>query len=125
MSEDEDDDYETKHNLRWNAERREKEYLIDREGKMHKYQGDLSKAIYSFHYAIAEQVLGEDFENPEDHLYQNLGWIMVGSSVYNCAIIDKEPSQKQIDVLFDLGLYDRFCIHKGNQYPQYKDTLTF
>ena len=121
---EEEDDYEIQYNIKWNTERQKDEYLIDRKGKIHRYLGDLTKNIYSFHHAIARQVLGDDFKgDPLDHLYITLGWVMVGSSVYDCPIIDKEPSQAQIDMLFDLGLYDRLCIHKGDIYSKYKDMI--
>jgi len=50
-----------------------------------------------------------------------LGWVLVGSSVYTHPITHKKISQKQIDTLFDLGLYSRLTILDSQHYVKYED----
>lgn len=92
------------------------QYFIDTFGKCHKYKGN-DKDIVSIHYAIAKQIY-PDAKNPDDVL-MNLGWVMIGSSVYSTPIIHKKPTQDQINKLQDLGLLDRLCFLHNNSYPNY------
>lgn len=82
-------------------ERIQKEYWINIDGKIIRYKGSLRNAdnYPSLHYEIAEQ-LYPNIEDPDDYLY-NLGWISMGSACGRK--ISKEPSQAQINTLFDLG----------------------
>lgn len=101
-----------------NIERKKKEYWIDTSGNIHRFKGDLKGEYTSFHSEIARQI-HPDSTRPGDIL-MNLGWIMVGSTVYSCPIINKEPTQSQIDVLFDLDLYKYLLILDNNYYVNFK-----
>ena len=96
-------------NIKYNTIKREEKYWIDRQGKLRKYQGDLSETIISMHYEIAVQEFPKIPNVNTDHLFY-LGWIMIGSSCYSQPIIHKKPSQKQLDVLYDLNLLKRLGI---------------
>ena len=97
--------------------RKKEQYFIDRDGKCHKFKGDDSDII-SIHYEIAHS-LYPDAKNP-DNILMNLGWILVGSSVYSSPIIHKKPTQAQINKLYDLNLFDRLCFLHKNSYSNYK-----
>ena len=92
-----------KYNIEINKERRQKQYWIDRLGEIHKFEGDLSLEYTSLHNEIAAQFYPES-NRPTDIL-MDLGWVMVGSVVHPRPIIHKEPSQAQINKLFELDLY--------------------
>ena len=107
-------------NYDYNIERIETQFFIDREGVVHKYTGRKDVEIISIHYKIAEKLFPEiSFpDSPDDHV-MDLGWVMCGSSVYECSIIHKKPSTAQLDKLKELGLYKRFCFLYKNEYPNY------
>jgi len=113
---DEDDD-EKEYNLEHNGARALKEFFIDPEGTIHQYEGDLSGDIISMHSRIAEQLFPDSIDPETDMM--NDGWILVGSSVYNCPIIHKKPTKAQLKTLNDLGLYKRLCGLYKNTYPNY------
>lgn len=69
-----------RYNIKNNKERQQKEFWIDRSGKIHRFKGDLSKEYASIHSEIAAQLYPES-NRPTDIL-TNLGWVMVGSTVY-------------------------------------------
>jgi len=108
------DNEDREYNIKENSIRVEKQYYIDLKGRIHKYKGDLSEDIISIHLLIADNLF-PDVIDPDDYI-MDLGWILIGSSVYNSPIIHKKPTQKQIDTLFDLGLLKRLCIKDGNYY---------
>lgn len=103
--------------MSYKENRKKYQFYIDRKGKVHKYAGNTDDVI-SIHYQIAHKIYPKE-ERPEDRLL-NEGWVLCGSSVYNCPIIHKKPTQAQIDKLFDLELFDRLCFLHDNSYPNYK-----
>ena len=68
-----------KHNIETNKERKQKEYWIDRSGKIHKFKGDLSKEYASLHSEIATQLYPES--NRPTVILMNLDWKKVENSV--------------------------------------------
>lgn len=108
-----------KFNIKINKERKEKEYWIDTSGKIHKFKGDLTEEYPSLHSAIASQFY-PDSNKPTDIL-MNLGWVMIGSTVYSHPIIHKKPSQAQINKLYDLGLYKHLTFEHNGFYIKYDD----
>lgn len=108
-----------KYNIERNKERKQKEYWIDRSGKTHKFKGDLSEEYASFHGEIASQLYPES-NRPTDIL-MNLGWVMVGSTVYSHPIIHKAPSQAQINKLYELDLYKWLTFQHNGYYINYND----
>ena len=56
--------------------------------------------------------------HPKDFAMKQ-GWVMVGSRVYSEPIMQHEPTQAQIDTLYDLGLYRRLNILEGDFYINY------
>jgi hypothetical protein len=100
-----------------NIPRINKEYYIDRYGKVIKYKGSLSEEIVSMHYRIAEQEF-PNTPNPGDFV-RKIGHILVGS-VYQNPIIDIQPTQAQINKLFDLGLLDSLLVLNGERYVEFK-----
>jgi hypothetical protein len=97
-------------NIKRNTKRREKQYWIDRLGKIYKYNGDLGEEITSMHSEIAS-VLYPESNCPTDIL-SDLGWVTVGSVAYMSPVIHKKPSQAQINILIELGLYEYLKIIK-------------
>ena len=97
----------------------DKQFWIDPYGKTHKYVGDLSIDIISFHYEIAHNLF-PDISNPCRYL-ENLGWILIGSTVYHSPIINKRPTQSQINSLDQLGLLDKLCILDNGYYINYME----
>ena len=55
----------------------------------------------STYYAIAKTIYPNS-EYPEDILY-NLNWVVMGSTAGNSKRIKSEPSQSQINALYELG----------------------
>ena len=108
-----------KYNIETNKERKQKEYWIDRSGKIHKFKGDLSKEYASLHSEIATQLYPES-NRPTDIL-MNLGWVMVGSTVYSHPIIHKAPSQAQINKLYELDLYKWLTFQHNGYYIKYDE----
>jgi len=81
-------------------ERKRKEYLIDKLGKIHRYEnefdGDVNKCL---HYEIAHRLF-PDIEYPEDYVY-NIGWVIVGS---HSGLSSKYPlNQAQLNTLDKIG----------------------
>ena len=103
--------------LRRNKVTVDKQFWIDPYGKVHKYTGDLSVDIISFHYEIAHNLF-PDISNPCRYL-ENLGWILIGSTVYHSPIINKRPTQSQINSLDQLGLLNKLCILDNGYYINY------
>ena len=104
-------------NYEYNKERQEKQFYIDREGIVRKYEGDLNDEIISIHYRIAKSFFSQS-DNPEEVL-RKLGWILVGSTVYHAPIIHKKPSQAQINKLFELDLYNSLTFLHNGYYVNY------
>ena len=100
------------------------QYFIDTDGVIRKWKLSPTKAAdyISLHYGIAA-VLFPDIiypKDPKDHVMK-LGWVLVGSTVYGSPIIDKCPTQAQLNTLLDLDLYDRLLMQVNDHYPKYKD----
>jgi hypothetical protein len=87
--------------LEFSKERIEKEFWIDAEGQIHRWKGDIEETsdLLSLHHAIAATINHSKY--PEDVLY-DMGWIAIGSAAYGNRI-KGEPSQAQINTMFDLG----------------------
>lgn len=102
-------------NFEHNMERLDVQFWIDRQGKVHKYMGDMYDEITSFHYEIAHTLFPDiKYPNSPDDYLSKAGWVLVGSTVYNTPIIHKRPTQAQINTLDRLELYDRLCFpHDG------------
>jgi hypothetical protein len=99
--------------IRYNKERKATEFFIDRNGNVKRYKGKLSSEIISMHYRIANELFPE-LKTPDDYVME-LGWVMVGSSVYNCPVIHKKPTDKQVKTLEKLKLFDRLIFpYKGD-----------
>lgn len=98
------------------------QYFIDTKGKTHKFKGELKEASKStsLHLKIAFNLFPE-IDYPEDYLLDN-GWILVGSTVYNCPIIHKKPTEAQIISLKKHKLFSELCFlyKKTNEYPNYE-----
>jgi len=107
-----------KYKIETNKKRKEKEYWIDRSGKIHMFKGDLSQEYASFHREIATQLYPES--NKPTDILMNLGWIMVGGTVYSDPIIHKAPSQAQINKLDELDLYKHLTFLHNGYYISYK-----
>ena len=96
-------------------DRQENEFFIDTNGKIHKWKGSLKK-LYdtcSTHKLIAEKLTGMDGYDAVEYLH-NLGWIIIGSVCYGIRA-KNEPTQSQINALFDLG-YHHICIDSGERF---------
>jgi hypothetical protein len=85
------------------------EYLIDRRGRIIKYTGD-ANSTWSIHEAIALQLFPH-LKDAYSHVAK-LGWIIIGSDIYQGPVAYNEPSQSQINTLFDLGQLERLTIIK-------------
>jgi len=107
--------------IRDNKEEAKKCFFIDRNGKKHKYKGPWNEEIISMHERIARQIY-PDKEYASDYVKKELGWIMMGSTVYSVPIIYFKPSEKQIETLKKLGRFDRLCFYyeKHNTFPNYE-----
>ena len=102
-------------NFEHNMERIDVQFWIDRQGIIHKYEGDMYKEVTSFHYEIASNLF-PDIKYPDspDDFLMKLGCVLVGSTVYSTPIIHKRPTRAQIKTLDELDLYDRLCFpHDG------------
>lgn len=91
-------------NTKYNDWRIENQYWIDRRGKIHKLSSNTDLTdITSVHYEIARRIYPQ-VKYPEDVLSQ-LGWILVGSTIYHVAYIsEKHPTQAQINTCDRLEL---------------------
>ncbi len=115
------DEEEKQYNIETNTDRQANQYFIDRRGKVYKYTGDLSREIISMHNEIAEPMFPES--NHPAQILMDMGWVMVGSSVYSCPVINKTPSQSQLNKLFDINpmLFQRLCIEYHGYYMNYQE----
>lgn len=97
-------------------ERVEKEYFIDPNGKIHKWKGSLKELHEwcSTHALIAHTITGIESGAAKDYLVK-LNWLMVGSACGNFLQIENEPTQAQINTLFDLG-YHHICTNSGERF---------
>jgi len=115
--------YEIECNRALNPPRVEKEYWIDRRGRVLKYQGAIERTLISMHYEVAKEAFPE-LEYPKDHVMKK-GWVMVGSTCYGCPMVDRKPTASQLKTLTELGLLDRLHFkykhHDGDiHYVSYK-----
>lgn len=93
--------------------------FIDTFGKVYNYRGNKDlDFILSIHCEISQD-LYPDNPQPEDFLMR-LGWVKVGCSIHNAPIIDKEPTQAQINRLYVMWLYDNLLIRRYNSYLNYR-----
>ena len=106
------------YNIEVNTERQERQFFINAVGDVIRFKGDLSEEYISLHYEIAHQEYPQ-LKYPEDFVTKKLGWITVGSTVYHTPIIEKKPTQAQINTLYDLGLLEHLCINDGKYYLNY------
>ena len=74
--------------------------LLDRRGKLHYYTGEDSTPI-SKHNEIAQTILPKA-NKPLDTL-MNQGWVIIGSH-FKAPYSAKEPTQSQINTLFDCNI---------------------
>ncbi len=79
------------------AEKVETEIWIDRNGKIHKWVDGDDPDIVSLHHEIAHKMFPK-LEYPVEYLMK-LGWVRVSS--IGGFISSKEPTQSQINALFD------------------------
>ena len=101
-----------------NKERVDKEFFIDRRGKIQKYTGPLDEYdIISMHYEIAHQHY-PNVSQPKDLVTKKLGWVIIGP-IYGVAI-HKEPSQSQINTLDKLNLLDLLKKEVGGYYVRWQ-----
>lgn len=112
-------DWLTESRIKFNTKRLAEQYWIDRRGKVYKYDGDLSEEIVSFHSEIAAQIY-PDSERPDDVLLR-LGWVKVGATGYECSLIDKKPTQAQLDKLDRLGLLQSLLFLYEKRYLSYNE----
>lgn len=105
------------YNIEQNKKRKKTQYWIDRSGKIHRFKGDMKQEYVSFHNEIA-MYFYPNSNRPGDILME-LGWIMVGSTVYSSPLIHSQPSQAQINTLHDLDLYTRLLYLHNNLYVNY------
>ena len=105
-----------KYEYKLEKERVEKEYFIDTNGKIHKWKGSLKELheYCSTHWLIASKIMGNESRNVDDCLF-NLGWIKVGSACGNFLQIKNEPTQAQINTLFDLD-YHHIMTDNGERF---------
>ena len=106
------------YNIKFNSERVQTQYWIDRNGTIHRYKGLLEESITSMHYQIAHSFFPNE-TYPEDHCMKK-GWVKMGSVVYVIPIMHKEPNQRQIDTLYDLGQLDRLHIEDNGIYRKWE-----
>lgn len=101
-------------NIKINKERTKTQFFIDRNGRKKTFKGDLKREVISMHNYIAGQYF-PDHDMPQDYVLKDLGWIMVGSSVFECPVTYKKPSEKQIEILKKLKLFHRLIFpYEGN-----------
>lgn len=93
-------------NTKINESRIKNEFFIDRLGKRIGFSGDIEEEIISMHYAIAKLCFPE-LEYPGDYVLKQLGWVMVGSSVYKCPVTYKKLSEEQVAALKKLNIFHR------------------
>ena len=112
------DEEEREFYLAINLKEVDRQFWIDRKGKVYKYKGDLAEDIVSFHNEIAQQ-LYPDEKYPGDILY-DMGWIIAGSKIYPSTRIKGKPTQAQINKLHSLGIYRFLCFEYGGNYVNYE-----
>lgn len=107
--------------MNW-EDRYKKQYWIDRSGNCYFFKGSKEDAeeIVSIHYAIAADLFPEiKYPNDPEIYIEKLGWIKMGSSVYNCPVIyNKRPTLKQKNKLFKLGGRKITIFWKGEIYGE-------
>lgn len=100
-------------------DRLEKQFWISPKGDPEYLEEDIDPI--SVHFEIAKKFYPEE-RYPEDRLMAQ-GWIKVGSTSYlGASLIHSEPTQSQLDTLFDLGLWGRLQIKRGSRYTQWSET---
>lgn len=104
-----------------NTKRVKTQYFIDTYGKVQMYDGELNERITSIHYRIAVNLFPE-IKDPDDYIMK-IGWVMVGSTVYNTPICKKIPTQSQINKLDQLGLLKDLCVSYGEYYYNYLNNI--
>jgi len=112
-----------KFNLKHNAERKRNEFFIDRDGKVIRCKGSLKGDIISMHSYIARQCFPDLDSDALDYIMNKLGWVMVGSTVYNCSVVHKKCSDKQIKKLKELNLYERLIFPYKGDNPKLKNLM--
>lgn len=95
-------------NYKLNLERAEKQFIIDRKGKVIKFNGDLNSNIVSFHSEIAAQII-KNIQFPLDFLVQK-GFIIVGSLFIKLPNTEKEITNLQYQKLKQLG-FKRYLVN--------------
>jgi hypothetical protein len=99
----------------------ENQFWIDTFGHIHKFKGNPENAI-SIHYEIAQTIISDS--NYPDDVLMNRGWIKTFATGYNKPLINKTPTQAQINVLYSLGLYKKLLILQSNgHYNKFMPTL--
>ena len=109
------------YNRKENSERKKKEFWIDTYGKIHKFKGDLSQEYTSLHAEIVYSLFPDKLR-PEKYV-DDLGWVKVASVVYGVPICYREPTQAQMNTLFDLGLFEKLHIEKNGYFVKNADQL--
>jgi hypothetical protein len=98
--EDIEDIQEKELELKHLHQRVDSEFYIDPDGRIIKSTLEEAKDWISLHLGIAER-LYPDVEHADDYLFE-MGWISIGSAAYGIRI-KSEPTQSQIDTLYELG----------------------
>lgn len=91
--------------------RKDSQYFIDRLGNIIRLPQEKCSYIIdigSVHYEIANYYYPE-LKYPDDYV-MNLGWVLVGSSVYSVPYSLKVPSSRQVRTLKSLKMADRFFL---------------
>lgn len=109
-------------NIKINKERKKTQFFIDRNGKKKTFKGDLKKEVISMHYEIAKECFSK-LEYPDDYVTKELGWIMVGSSVFNCPVTYRKPSEKQVETLKKLKIFHRLIFPYMGESPNLKGMM--
>lgn len=104
-----------------NKKKVESQFWIDTYGKVHKYKGEINTRIFSIHKEIANELFPE--LKDASHYLQSIGWVLVGSTVYEHPICDRVPTQSQINTLDRFDLLDKLCIALNSRYHNYMENL--
>jgi hypothetical protein len=96
--------------------RQENEFYITPQGKIVKWWGSLEELDEwaSTHSLIASKLLPQIKDGRAGDALHKMGWISYGSPVYGIRI-SCEPTQSQINILFDLG-YNQITDDVGKKY---------
>jgi len=106
-------------NVEHNTERKKNQFFIDRHGRKKTFKGDLKREIISMHNEIAYQYF-PDINKPQDYILKDLGWIMVGSTVFNCPVTYRKPTEKQIETLKKIKKFHRLIFPYEGENPELK-----